>query len=310
MSEDVFAQPGPGSGDDEVQTLAKYRAFGNAVLDVGGAPQETVEDWLGHVVPSVRTWVDVAMSLRTEVAPPAGSMTLGCWAAIFEPRTALTWACVASAMTGYTTTAVRTRYRQHLQAACPGERLPNWNDRAPDSDEFCRGWLGQAPSQHASAPASNGTNHAGQHAGGPSALDTLRNTLGLGASVRLARTIAGPSHPWTLIVQIDAPPGAQLDSWDEATCITALAALAPFLQRGFDMSIGRRLAHQHSMTRHLTPIQSELLPLLIDGMKEQEISQTLKRNSHSVHDAVKGIYRNLGVRSRVELIRRWHQLDA
>jgi|GEM_PF-4595337 len=340
MSSDPRGEPATVRYDDDLQTLARYRAFGNAVLDVSSGAHQGVEDWLAHVAPAARAWVDEALVLHGPGSAARASMTLGCWAAIFEPRTALTWSCVASALAGYTTAGVRTRYRQHLQTACPGERLPNWNEQPPDVDEFCRGSFGQggarvsiastdarpgavdrtsdptvpggltgvAPARSAAAaPRGDGAPFGAGHV---PALTALRETLGLGAFVRLARTISGPTHPWTLIVQIDAPPGAQFDTWNQATCITALAALAPFLQRGFDVSVGRGLAHRHTMLQSLTPVQTELLPLLIDGMKEQDISQTLNKNAHSVHDAVKGIYKNLGVRSRIELIRRWHQLDA
>lgn len=54
----------------------------------------------------------------------------------------------------------------------------------------------------------------------------------------------------------------------------------------------------------LTPRIRQVLGLLVQGLGEKEIAQALRISPHTVHDHVKALYRQLGVRSRAELLSR------
>jgi DNA-binding NarL/FixJ family response regulator len=52
----------------------------------------------------------------------------------------------------------------------------------------------------------------------------------------------------------------------------------------------------------LTPGQSRVFDLLLEGLAEKEIAHRLRRTSNTVHTHVKAIYRVFGVSSRPELL--------
>jgi DNA-binding CsgD family transcriptional regulator len=64
-----------------------------------------------------------------------------------------------------------------------------------------------------------------------------------------------------------------------------------------------QLPHEAASTfDSLTPRQQQTLRYLLSGDSEKQIANKLARSPHTVHTHVKGIYRNLGVSSRGELL--------
>lgn len=133
--------------------------------------------------------------------------------------------------------------------------------------------------------------------------DTARRALGLGAFVRLEIPVVSAEPGASLVVQVDALGPAPLD---EAHMIEELELLAPFLKRVYEHALGQCERRQSAMSSMVSDAQRPVLELLIQGLTEREIATRVFRSQHTVHDHVKGIYAAIGVRSRIELIDRWH----
>ena len=69
-------------------------------------------------------------------------------------------------------------------------------------------------------------------------------------------------------------------------------------------AVARKILSQfqpvESQEIRLTPRQVEVLQLISRGYKTQEVADLLELSSHTVHDYIKDIYRELGINSRAE----------
>lgn len=52
----------------------------------------------------------------------------------------------------------------------------------------------------------------------------------------------------------------------------------------------------------LTPVEQEIVRLLVEGRSEKEVGTSLHLGQHSVHSHVKRVYQRLGISSRAELV--------
>lgn len=75
-------------------------------------------------------------------------------------------------------------------------------------------------------------------------------------------------------------------------------------------AVGERLvrprARRRVLMERLSRAQQVVLPLLLEGRTESEIARVLERSHHTIHDHVRGIYKTLGVTSKMELLAIWN----
>ncbi len=81
-------------------------------------------------------------------------------------------------------------------------------------------------------------------------------------------------------------------------------------ERAFFLAMVRRLGDRASRAfgglrgNVLSPCETRVLDLLVQGMSIPQIAARLSRSPHTVHDHVKSMHRKLGAKSRGELILR------
>lgn len=68
----------------------------------------------------------------------------------------------------------------------------------------------------------------------------------------------------------------------------------------------RPQAARRAFMHRLTIAERQVLPLLIRGLTEIEIAQALGRSRYTIHDHVRAIYQEIGVKSRNELVAAWN----
>lgn len=110
--------------------------------------------------------------------------------------------------------------------------------------------------------------------------------------IGLGRAAAGPSftaREAAIVNMLHAEVGTWL--WTRIAEEEAGTATPQATNRAYQALLGR-----------LSPAQQRVLPLLVRGLKEEDIGTELKRSRHTIHDHAKSIYAAAGVRSRLELI--------
>jgi DNA-binding NarL/FixJ family response regulator len=92
--------------------------------------------------------------------------------------------------------------------------------------------------------------------------------------------------------------------------ISIAPRVAPMIVSSFQRCIIAPIAQRAQLLAKLTQAQREVMPWLAAGLTEEQISEKVFRSRHTVHDHIKGIYANLGVSSKFELVRLWYELPA
>lgn len=122
--------------------------------------------------------------------------------------------------------------------------------------------------------------------------------LGIGERMLGIYTLDEEAESYLLV---DRPPeGKPFSQADEDTlmrCLTEFPRLHYwlFLERGL-LKINKRPN---------SPRQRELIPLILSGMPEKQIADTLGLSTTTVHGYIRELYRNYSVRSRGELMFLW-----
>lgn len=60
--------------------------------------------------------------------------------------------------------------------------------------------------------------------------------------------------------------------------------------------------HRLDLVRRLTPAQTRVLIVLLEGVTVSEAATRMGLSRHTVHDHAKDIYKRLGAKSRVQLV--------
>ncbi|MHC4977353.1 MAG: helix-turn-helix transcriptional regulator [Planctomycetota bacterium] len=122
-----------------------------------------------------------------------------------------------------------------------------------------------------------------------------------GDSVVGVMPLAGDEGLRSIVVKLDV-----VDEWDGMSeALGVVRSLGVPLHEHF---VHRFLAgelRRRELLAKLSPSQRELVPLLVEGMTEEQIGVRTGRSKHTVHDHAKRIYRAWGVTSRHELRQLW-----
>lgn len=106
----------------------------------------------------------------------------------------------------------------------------------------------------------------------------------------------------SIVVVIDA----LAPEWDGVVeAIECLRALREPLVEHFRGTFLHREERRRELLGRLSPTQRMLVPLLVEGLTEEQIGVRTERSRHTIHDHAKRIYRALGISSRHELRRLW-----
>lgn len=289
-----------------------FASFGRAVMAITSRRDSTIGSWLEVLASTAMRWAGETTGRRFHLGERPEQVFVGAWAAVFtaggvessvaadlkgvRARTGRV-RCIAQSLEGYANPATRSGVQAYVQDGC---RI----------DDF--GHEEDAPSVFPGHQCIGSKQLRQNYPQAGKKLWPLRRELGLGEFVRLSCLVAGPQEPWVIVVNLDAVPigdNARRE-WPEEHVTAMLGVLTPFVQRGYDLAVGRMLSHRAALMGRLTQLQREMVPFLLTSMTEKEIAKQTKRGHHTVHDAVKGIYSALGVSSRVELLLRWHALDG
>lgn len=140
---------------------------------------------------------------------------------------------------------------------------------------------------------------------GPRSLDSIRAGSGLHGAVRVVSLFQDESGTRGLVVQLDG----RLAAWKPwAGLAAALAESAAMLVEQYVYGFSGPRCYRSGLLRVLTPVQRELLPLLVAGHPERDIARLSRRSIHTVHEHTKSIYLAWDVRSRMELREKWLML--
>jgi DNA-binding CsgD family transcriptional regulator len=127
-----------------------------------------------------------------------------------------------------------------------------------------------------------------------------RQSVGLGEFIRGVFDVRGD----VLLVQADFAIGGLTEARLESVMAT-LHAVSPWLQGLAWHGVTAPRRARRRMLERVPRAGRAVVQMLADGLTEEQIAQTLGKSRHTVHDYVKGVYAALGVRNRMDLMRRW-----
>ncbi len=137
-----------------------------------------------------------------------------------------------------------------------------------------------------------------------------RQVIGVDEFIRLTSTLNAPRDPGRLIIQLDRIDG---QTWEEELLREFLVVVGPHFSQAYTSLVAVPQARRQMLLQRVSPVQRQILPLLIEGKTEREIALSMHRSPHTIHDHVKTIYAELGISSRYELLDLWsgrHAVDA
>jgi DNA-binding CsgD family transcriptional regulator len=130
-----------------------------------------------------------------------------------------------------------------------------------------------------------------------------RQVIGYGEFVGFSMDVDAGNTRRRLYLQVDQPLG---QTWPEAEIMTFLRAVGPHLARAYVAQVLRPELARESLLGRVSPIQRQVLGLLVEGKTEAMISKAMRRSPYTIHDHIRAIYAALRVSSRFELLSKWH----